>query len=277
MGARVYGYLPMSTHVMVWPGAVSANGFTDTAPHRAERAPIYNRYSFTATDPLYSPEGEAMISLFRPLFTTSFLLEDLHRSNDYFGARNVILSSASSKTSIGLAHLLSRASPDTVRVTGLTSPSNRAFVEGLGCYDAVVEYGDVISLPVEPSAFVDMAGNAELRSALHHHLTDNLTSSRAVGMTHWQASAGLGGTLPGPQTEFFFAPSYAQQRLADWGNDGFQQRLAQAWTGFIAQAGDWFTVAHDTGADTVRARYLTMLGGDLDPAKGQILSMRDPG
>ena len=49
-----------------------------------------------------------------------------------------MLSSASSKTAYGLAHLLHRR--DGIKVIGLTSASNVAFVKSLGCYDEVVTY-----------------------------------------------------------------------------------------------------------------------------------------
>ena len=44
--------------------------------------------------------------LLRPLFMTAFLLDDLIADNDCFGARTVVLSSASSKTALSLAFLL---------------------------------------------------------------------------------------------------------------------------------------------------------------------------
>ncbi|MDZ7589018.1 MAG: DUF2855 family protein [Parasphingorhabdus sp.] len=43
-GDRFYGYVPMASHFIAQPGSVSANGFTDAAEHRAERAVIYNQY-----------------------------------------------------------------------------------------------------------------------------------------------------------------------------------------------------------------------------------------
>ncbi len=273
-GTRVYGYLPMSTHLLVQPGQIGAAGFTDIAPHRAARAPIYNHYAFTHADPEWRPESEALISLFRPLFTTAFLLEDLHRENGYFGASNVILSSASSKTAIGLAFLLARSRPAGLSVTGLTSPGNRAFVEGLGIYDRVTSYDEVSDLAQVPSAFVDMAGNAALRRRIHEHLRDALTSSRAVGMTHWQESTGLSGDLAGPKPEFFFAPAYAQDRLTAWGRAGFQTRLAQAWEAFIAPARDWFSVTEADGPDAVMTRYQAMLSGRMTPSEGLILSLK---
>ena len=38
VGERVYGYLPMSTHLIVRPARVTSAGFVDSVPHRAERA-----------------------------------------------------------------------------------------------------------------------------------------------------------------------------------------------------------------------------------------------
>lgn len=272
-GERVYGYLPMSSHLVVYPGKITEQGFMDTAPHRAERAPIYNTYALTRSDPIYRASDEALISLFRPLFTTAFLLEDLHRENDFFGARQIILSSASSKTAIGLAHLLAESRPDTVEIVGLTSPGNMAFVQSLGCYDRVTAYDDIGSLPAVDSAFVDMAGSGELREKIHNRFGDRLQRSTAVGITHWQDATDRGMELPGPKPEFFFAPAYAQDRVAVWGMDGFQQRLGKAWTGFTDHARTWCKVVERHGPDEVLAQYRAVLNGDMKPDEGYILSM----
>lgn len=273
VGERVYGYVPMSTHVMVFPGRITDTGFMDVVAHRAARAPIYNSYAFTRADPQWQPELEPLISLFRPLFTTSFLLADLHRANNCFGAQQIVLSSASSKTAIGLAHLMSQDGPAGVSVVGLTGPQNRVFVESLGCYDRVLGYDQLAELQRVPSAFVDMAGNAELRRDLHHHLGDLLKSSRAVGMTHWQDSKGLGGDLPGAKPEFFFAPAYAQERIRDLGLSEFQSRLGAAWSGFADKAQGWIRVTTGQGPEAVLACYRAMLAGKIDPAQGHYLSL----
>lgn len=273
-GERVYGYLPMSTHVMVEPGKVNAGGFMDVAAHRAERAPIYNQYALTRTDPMWQSDKEAEIALFRPLFTTSFLLADMHSASDFFGAEAIILSSASSKTSIGLAQVLNASKPEGVSVVGLTSEGNKAFVEGLGCYDLVVAYDALDALPSGDCVFVDMAGNADLRRSVHEALQDRLKNSTAVGMTHWQASGGLSGDLPGPKPTFFFAPAYAQERLQTWGREGFQQRLGTAWAGFVGAASDWFEVETAQGPEAAMAEYLKMLSGEIAPQKGLMLSMQ---
>ncbi|MFK7752187.1 MAG: DUF2855 family protein [Sedimentitalea sp.] len=272
-GTRVYGYFPMSTHLMVSPGKITPFGFTDIAEHRAPMATIYNQYSFTKTDPGYAPDLEGLISLFRPLFTTSFLLDDLHRDNNMFGATQVILSSASSKTSMSLAHLLSQGG--TVQVVGLTSASNRAFVEGLGCYSQVLSYDDIDKLDRVPSAFVDMAGSAKVLRALHSHLDGVLANSCRVGLTHWDALADTEIEVPGPKPKFFFAPSYAQQRISDWGVVDFQTKLGKAWAGFIENAQGWITVQEAHGATALLEQYHAALSGRADPAQGHVLSLTE--
>ena len=89
---------------------------------------------------------------------TSFLSDSFLADNDGFGAQTYVLGSASSKTAIALAWLLSNQSRG--RVTGFTSPRNRGFVEGLGFYDAVLTYDDVKSLPT------DEIGSASWRASV---------------------------------------------------------------------------------------------------------------
>lgn len=272
VGARVYGYMPMSTHVLVKPGEVSARGFTDIAKHRQPMAPIYNSYSFTAADPGYAPEAEASIALFRPLFTTSFLLADFFEHNQMFGAQSLMLSSASSKTAFGLAADMRRRALDGVDVIGLTSARNVEFVSALGLYSRVLSYDDVETLPHKPSAYVDFSGNGDFNLKLHTHFGDELRHSAQVGVTDWQhANLRIPG-LPGPKPVFFFAPKYAQERIADWGREGFFARLAQGWTHFMQHV-DWLAVDHHSGPDAARDRYLTALAGEFDPARGDMVTL----
>lgn len=274
VGTRVYGYLPMSTHVLVHPGKVTPTGFVDNAPHRAKMSPIYNHYALTAADPQWAPESEAMISLFRPLFTTSFLLDDFHRENGFFGAATVILSSASSKTAMGLAHMLSQDKPAGLTIAGLTSADNLEFVRSLGCYDMVLTYDALETLPNGPADYVDMAGNADVRQRIHTRFGEDLKSSRAVGLTHWQATSGLeGANLPGVRPEFFFAPAYAQERIGALGQAEFMARLDKAWRGFLPRAQDWITVVSYKGAEPVLDRYHASQRGDISPGEGYILSL----
>lgn len=274
-GMRFYGYFPMATHVLLEPQDVQSFGFSDGAPHRAALPPIYNQYVLTSADPVYQADKEAEQMLYRPLFTTSFLLDDFLAENDFFGAGNIIVTSASSKTSIGLAQLLSQRSDQQLKVIGLTSQANAAFVEGLGCYTSTYAYEDINGLPEEDSVMVDMAGSAKVRLAVHSHLAGNLKHSAAVGATHWQdATVGAGAqSLPGPQPTMFFAPSQAQRRIKELGREGFELRLADAWQSFLIAADQWISIEAQAGEAQLQSVYQAFLAGEADPAKGYVISL----
>lgn len=268
VGQRFYGYWPMSTHLTVQakPGK---SGFSDVAPHRQPMAPVYNQYlAVGAADAL-----EAHQALLQPLFITAFLIDDQFDEHDFYGARSVILSSASSKTAIALAALLKRRGG--VKIVGLTSPRNKAFVEGLGFYDQVVLYDDLATAPIEgPAAFVDFAGDAAVLAAVHNRFADELKASILVGGTHWEAPKaknGDGGVLPGPTPAFFFAPARIAKRREDWAPGEFEQRYGAAWSGFVADAPRWLKVEVGAGRDAVRAAYLAQVDGGAAADVGVVL------
>ncbi len=273
-GERFYGYLPMSTHLVVRADHVDDAGFVDVSPHRTALPPVYNRYLKTTADPGYDPEHEAAYMLLRPLFGTSFLIDDVLQEREFFGARAIALSSASSKTAIGLAALLSARAGRAYEVVGLTSPSNAAFVSGLGYYDRVVPYDAIDALPADrPTVFVDMAGNGAVRDAVHRRCRDQLRYSCSVGITHYEAMVPPGPDLPGPTPEFFFAPDRVQQRTRDWGPAELQRRIGGALQQFLGHADRWMRIVRGRGQADVTRVYRTMLAGSADPAEGHILSL----
>lgn len=271
VGERFYGYFPMSSHLLVAPTRIGPGGFTDGVAHRQHLNRVYNSYQRVSADPGYDPARETEQMLLRPLFTTSFLIDDFLTDNACFGARQVMLTSASSKTSLGLAHLLQGR--DGVEVVGLTSAANRDFCVGLGCYDRVVSYPDLESLDADvPSVVVDMAGDAPLRARIHRHFGAALKHDCMVGVTHWEAPPEQ-AELPGPKPAMFFAPSQIQKRAADWGPGGFEQRVGAAWTEFLGSSSNWFEVRREQGPEAVATRWLEAVENRLPPTCGQLLSL----
>lgn len=264
VGQRFYGYWPMSTHLTVQakPGR---SGFIDIAPHRQHLALVYNQYlAVGAEDGL-----EAHRALLQPLFITAFLIDDQLDENGFYGAASVILSSASSKTAIALAALLKTRGG--VKVVGLTSPRNKAFVEGLGFYDQVVLYDDLATAPIEgPAAFVDFAGDAAVLGGVHNRFGDDLKASILVGGTHWEAPR-AGGELPGPKPAFFFAPDRRAKRLQDWAPGEFEQRYGAAWDAFVADAPRWLKVQEGQGREAMQAAYLAQVDGGTAADVGVVL------
>ena len=270
-GTRVFGYLPPSSELTVAPARADAQGFIDASPHRSKLPPTYNRYARTDADPIYQAEHEDQQMLLRPLFFTSYLIDDFLADGDFFGARTVVVSSASSKTANGLAFLLSRR--DGVDVIGLTSAAGAGFVRGLGVYDHVVAYDSLEELPSEPAVYVDIAGDSAVRDAVHSHFGADLTHSAVVGATHHDRMGSVPDSLPGPRPTFFFAPDRVTKRSADWGRDGLEQRLADAWRPYVEWTTGWLEVIHDSGPEALERAYLDLLDGRIDPARAHVLTL----
>lgn len=270
VGTRCFGFFPMSRHLVI-DARPHPTGVVDGAAHRAGHAPVYRTYGFVERDPLHHAEREDQIMLLRGLFMTSFLIDDLLDEKDFFGAERSILTSASSKTSIALAHLLHRRARGSV--IGLTSARNRDFVERLGCYDEVVSYDALETLTdTSPAVLVDMAGNRDVVATVHGRLGDRLRYSCSVGATHWESKP-VSEDLPGPTPEFFFAPARVVKRTEDWGGSGLQERLGRSWDEFSAFSDDWLAVIRHRGPQALERIYLDLLGGHIDPAEGHIVSL----
>ena len=275
VGERFYGYFPMTSHVILQPGRVTPGGFVDAAEHRAALPAVYNQYSRCSTDPGYQATMEAQQMILRPLFFTSFLIDDFLQDNAFFGAQRVLLSSASSKTAYGTAFCLSRRKD--VDVVGLTSSTNLDFVRGLGCYHEVLTYDEVADLsPTVATVYVDFSGNVELRRNVHVHLGDALKHSASIGGTDWQ-HLGKVGDLPGPRPTLFFAPSQLKKRIADCGDATLQGRLAAAWLDFMVPVTrpdqPWLRVVHATGVEASLAAMTEVIAGKARSDEGHELSL----
>lgn len=270
-GDRFYGYYPMSSHLVVHPTRVGPKGFTDGAPHRAGLAAAYNGYQRVGVG--VDPHAEHVHAVLRPLFTTSFLLDDWLADEQFFGAGSVLIGSASSKTSLALAALL-RSRPG-VEVVGLTSQRNADFVRDVGYFDRVVVYGEVSDTDASvPTAFVDMAGDASVIAEVHRHFGDSLRHSCQVGATHWE-QVGATGVLPGPSPSFFFAPTQVAKRIAEWGSAGFDERLSTSWDTFSASTRQWMTIVEHRGPDAVATAFAAVLEGRVPPNEAYIISLDD--
>jgi hypothetical protein len=270
-GARVYGYFPSSSHLVVKP-KVGDGGFRDVSEHRAELPGVYNVYSDTSTDPSYRTEHEDLQILYRPLFMTSFFLDDFLADNGFFGAERVVVSSASSKTAYGTA-FCTGLREDRPRLVGLTSPDNVDFTSSLGIYDEVVSYDDVTGVDAAaPTAYVDVSGSLKHRETIHTHFTD-LVYDAAVGLTHDDAGIAGGGDLPGPAPAFFFAPDQIKKRREDWGPGGIDKRYGETWAEFAPAVEKWVDVKHGAGSDDLAATWQDVLAGRVNPREGHVIAL----
>lgn len=255
-GQRVFGLVPMGTSVALRPAAHPL-GFVDEAPHRAELSRAYNLYLAVQGD------GDELELVLRPLFVTSVLL-DLSLGEE--APDRVILTSASSKTASGLAHLLGERPVETI---GLTSAGRVGLVESLGLYDAVLAYDDVRELrPRGGTALIDFAGDRAIVRAVHEHLGETLVRSTLVGFTHRRAEPD-DATLPGPAPEFFFAPDEIARRGRELG-----PLYAAAWKRFAPVAERTVRIERVAGGAELVRLYRALLDGSANPAAGYVVSPR---
>jgi len=270
-GAQLYGFFPIAQSMDMQPGRLSKHGFSDVAAHRSGLHSIYSNYSFTKADPSYAAHAELQPVL-RPLFTTSFLIDDFLADEAFFGAEQVLLLSASSKTALGTAYCLKARG--ALPVVGLTAEGNKAFVEGTEFYNGVFTYDTITDMnPDIKTVIVDMSGNMGVIQTLENHFEENLTYICRVGISHWQEAAKAPPKRTATPTAFFFAPDRAKQRVTDWGQAGFATNLGARWMPFLDSAKDWLTIETQNGIGPVLENYKDLLNGDSAPSKGYLFTL----
>jgi hypothetical protein len=271
-GDRFFGYFPMASDVTM-QAKPDAGGFTECSDGRAALPSTYNRYLLATPERGFDPAHDDANVIVRVLYLTGWLIADQLERADYNDAATVVLSSASSKTAFSTAFEIARRAARP-QIVGLTSEANRAFTESLGCYDRVLTYDELGSLELDGGiAYVDMAGGADLRRAVHEYAGDALRSSLMVGATQWEGAALAGAQLPGPTPEFFFAPAHSEVLTAALGRDEFSRAVAEAWAAFADRVPELLTIEHATGTEALAKTYEDLLDGRTDPSRGYVFSL----
>lgn len=280
VGERYYGFFPIANVLRMRPQRLSDRGFFDGMPHRSALTSAYNFYTRCSADPAYSPTLENYQAVLRPLFVTSWMLADSLKDNDFFGAKRLVISSASSKTAYGAAAWL--AEHAEVELVALTSAGNREFVEGLGFYAKSFSYDQLEEMPSDqPTLYLDFSGNDDLRSRIHRHFGDSLLHDCLVGFTQTtEMLAGKGRELGGPPPKFFFAPEQIRKRTADWGAKGYNERFCAAEQAFIAKLSDpasnWMKIVEHHGIESAQSLITELVAGRMDPRAGHIMRIDQP-
>lgn len=277
-GERIFGYMPMSSHLVITVSAPSAKTVSDGSRHRAHLPAVYNLYH---RDPLRNEDQRNRRSLLEPVFLMSFVMDDDIKEHGEYGAKSILIISASSKTSLGLAYLLKRRNAG--EVVGLTGAANVEFTRSTGFYDRVVSYDEIGALAaLESVVSVDMSGNEDVLRQVHEVLGDKLKRSFLVGITHWGgrmlsavpgdvAEGEEAAAMPGPKPQFAFGPDYVRDRVGAWGQEVFQERVDRASTDFVAGSSQWMDVAYVDGAEATLATYGKLVAGKIHPSQGMIV------
>ena len=272
VGDRLFGYFPPASHLTMSPVRVSPERLFDGAAHRAPLPPGYNSYSRVLAEPGYDRQWDDARALLSPLHLTSFCLWDMLQAQQWFGAQQVVILSASSKTSIGLALAL-QADAAAPPVIGLTSARNLAYVKEHGLYTQAMSYDELAQIDATvPTVVVDMSGSSELLGRLHSHLGEQLQRCINVGLTHWGAPQAHPGVNT-QRSEFFFAPGHIQKRMKDWGPEGFSARTATFLKDAAIKSRALLRFTQLEGLQGLAAVYDDVREGQVAPDQGLIVKM----
>lgn len=260
VGDRLYGYWPMASHLVMAPDKVRPGRLLDAAACRAALPPVYNSYARVKSEPGYDGGMDRERMALFPLYATSYCLYDSLKDNDWFGARRIILPSASSKTAIGTAYAL-KEDAEAPKLIGLTSARNKQAVEALGLYDETLTYDDIEKIDASvPSVIVDMSGDGGVIGRLHKHLGDNMRYTSNVGVTHYN-EAGMGPDFIAERSAMFFAPGHIQKRAGDWGPGEFEKRAGAFWFEAAQKSRSWLKFREAKGASEVETAWRDVLEG----------------
>jgi hypothetical protein len=277
VGERYYGFFPIANVLRMRPQRLTDRGFFDAMPHRLPLTSAYNFYTKCSADPAYSPILEDYQALLRPLFVTSWMLADFLKDNDFFGAKRIVVSSASSKTAYGAAAWLDENAD--IELLALTSAGNRDFVESLGLYAQIFFYDQLDDIARDqPVLYLDFSGDAALRARVHRHFADTLVYDCLVGFTQTTEMMSSNKVeMPGPRPAFFFAPEQIRKRTQDWGPAGFNERFSGAETRFIVRLSDpknaWMDIVEHHGIESAQGLIADLVAGQMDPRAGHIVRL----
>lgn len=271
-GERVYGYLPMASHLTLTPGRVKSERFVDAAPHRAALPAVYNGYVRLGAEQGYDPAYDDLRMLLWPLYATSFCLADYFEDKRWFGAEEIVVVSASSKTGLGVAYALAERNPRP-RTLGLTSPRQRARVEALGVYDRVATYDDLSPVDAtRPTAIIDLSGDGGTLAALHRRLGERMRFTSNVGATHFDARRPGEGYIR-ERSELFFAPAHIARRAEEWGPGEFEKRAFAFWRRAADRSRSWVRLERFEGAEETARAWALVRNGSFAPEAGVIASV----
>jgi Protein of unknown function (DUF2855) len=245
-GEQIYGFFPISTYVALSPQARGSGAFVDVAAHRAPLPQTYNEYRRVSVNGM----DDAFLVL-RPLYSLGFFLAAYLKEQGYFGARQVLIASASSKTAATLAHEIG----DDVETTGLTSGRNVASVAAAGFFNNVVAYSQVNSaLEIRPSLLLDLSGDEDVAKAVRDRLGGALIKTLLAGATR-AAKPSWPQRESRSDTELFFAPDHILRLREKWGAALLRDRLTLGLSNFIHRIKPWLNFQVLPGRREIQRTY----------------------
>ncbi|MEL6717082.1 MAG: DUF2855 family protein [Bacteroidota bacterium] len=274
VGERLYGYFPPAKYLKIRAVGIKQTRFVDGSAHRAQLPAGYNFYTRVEHEKDYDSAFDKERMLFSPLHLTSYFIWDAIKEQNWYDAKQIIILSASSKTSTGLGYAL-QADESSPKVIGMTSSSNLATVENMKLYDQCLTYDDIAQIDSSvPTLIIDMSGNAKVLVALHQHLGEQMKFTINVGLTHWMnASAKPPKGLLKERSQFFFAPTQIQKRMKEWGMEEYHLKTSTFLRSTAAKTKEWMTFRTINGLEELARIHPAVCEGKIPANEGLIVEL----
>ena len=264
VGDRLFGYFPPASTLVMTPSNVSPDRFIEASEHRKTLPIGYNLYQRVLADNGYEQSQDNERMVFTPLFVTAYCLHNMLSTKDWYGAQQIVIISASSKTSVGLGYALvgDVRAPKTI---GLTSRRNLDALQSFGVYDEVTSYEAIEELDSsKATVIVDMSGNAEVLARLHRHLGQNMCFTSNVGITHWRNLAPVSGIIA-DRSQMFFVPAHIQSLIESLGIVEYQKQTSEFIETISKKIRPWMKFKEVAGLSGLQDVYGDVCGGKVEP------------
>jgi hypothetical protein len=142
---------------------------------------------------------------------------------------------------------------------GLTSSVRRKLVEHGDRFERVIAYGeldDESHLTESPAIFIDIAGDPEIRGAVHRRLGSMLVRSIRVGATRGGPEArefGAADDLPGPK--------HILRMHERWGRAVLRDRVSASLSAFLRDSVSWLRYEIVAGKTEIANAYGALARG----------------
>jgi len=174
VGTKFRAMLPIGESVSFRDACLDSEDDSKLTVDRPATNPAYNVFSkLTTLDDGDDEKYEGLSLACFPGIITGFGLNHNLRSNDFYGADAVIVTSASSKVALALALYLKYNGKDddkpkvAKKIIGYTSESNKEFCRMTGLYDEILGYDEALNtVSTEKTKYtiIDIAGQGKVYS-----------------------------------------------------------------------------------------------------------------
>eukprot|EP01117_Protostelium_nocturnum_P013563 TRINITY_DN5070_c0_g1_i2.p1 TRINITY_DN5070_c0_g1~~TRINITY_DN5070_c0_g1_i2.p1 ORF type:complete len:333 (-),score=124.09 TRINITY_DN5070_c0_g1_i2:39-1037(-) len=278
IGERLYGYLAMTRYLNLSIASANNTNVFVSRPHLPKDYLPYNTLTRCSSDSMWKLQDEDATALWRPLFWTSFFMEDWLSTESYKGADVVLISSASSKTAFGLAYSIlkkNEVGEPKKKIVGLTSSKNVEFTKNLKLYDQVFSYDELSKLDSKSGKwiYVDVAGNNQLNENIFQTFEKNknpLVCGIGLGLTNSEQES----NVKKRSMEFFFLPTWLAKRRLQLAPGEITRIQEKAWAHLMKDSKGWLRMQTTWKKDLVEKFQITA-SGKLGPEVGQTFSLWD--